>query len=278
MWFDFKCEALLPDVGHTCEERGREKTRQGPSCEGHFVSCWKWKSLSCVWLFATHGLYSPRNSPGHNTGVGSLSLLRVIFPTQDQTQVSRTSGGYQGFRVHLTCLASFSFCVQRNHPDYPSQVKCPHCILWAPLWLQPQWVETVSGHANWAPPPVPPGFQPCCLGPFPKATRGFSLWTWRGISAPGAAVNCREGGQWINIQPPTFGGTFLRFFLQVAHSVLAGGSPSCPQQWPAWKPFCSLTCPTWLSLKGAAAHKLPALKSLSQALLSEPPKYGPPGT
>ena len=29
-----------------------------------------------------HGLYSPWNSPGHNTGVGSLSLLQWIFPTQ----------------------------------------------------------------------------------------------------------------------------------------------------------------------------------------------------
>ena len=29
-----------------------------------------------------HGLYSPRNSPGQNTGVGSLSLLQRIFPTQ----------------------------------------------------------------------------------------------------------------------------------------------------------------------------------------------------
>ena len=28
------------------------------------------------------GLYSPWNSPGHNTGVGSLSLLQGIFPTQ----------------------------------------------------------------------------------------------------------------------------------------------------------------------------------------------------
>ena len=27
-------------------------------------------------------LYSPWNSPGHNTGVGSLSLLQGIFPTQ----------------------------------------------------------------------------------------------------------------------------------------------------------------------------------------------------
>jgi len=29
-----------------------------------------------------HGLYSPWNSSGHNTGVGSLSLLQEIFPTQ----------------------------------------------------------------------------------------------------------------------------------------------------------------------------------------------------
>ena len=35
------------------------------------------KSLSHVQLFVT-----PRNSPGQNTGVGSLSLLQGIFPTQ----------------------------------------------------------------------------------------------------------------------------------------------------------------------------------------------------
>ena len=29
-----------------------------------------------------HGLYSPWNSPGQNTGVGSLSLLQGIFPNQ----------------------------------------------------------------------------------------------------------------------------------------------------------------------------------------------------
>ena len=29
-----------------------------------------------------HGLYSPWNSPGQNTGVNSLSLLQGIFPTQ----------------------------------------------------------------------------------------------------------------------------------------------------------------------------------------------------
>ena len=35
----------------------------------------------------THGLYSPWNSPGQNTGVGSLSLLQGIFPTQRQNPV-----------------------------------------------------------------------------------------------------------------------------------------------------------------------------------------------
>ena len=29
-----------------------------------------------------HGLWSPWNSPGQNTGLGSLSLLQGIFPTQ----------------------------------------------------------------------------------------------------------------------------------------------------------------------------------------------------
>ena len=43
----------------------------------------KWsecKLLSRVWLFVTP--YSPWNSPGQNTGVGSLSLLQGIFLTQ----------------------------------------------------------------------------------------------------------------------------------------------------------------------------------------------------
>ena len=41
-----------------------------------------------------HVLYSPWNSPGQDTGVGSLSHLQGIFPTRDQTQVSRIAGGF----------------------------------------------------------------------------------------------------------------------------------------------------------------------------------------
>ena len=36
---------------------------------------------SCLTL-CNHGLYSPWNSPGQNTGVGILSLLQGIFPIQ----------------------------------------------------------------------------------------------------------------------------------------------------------------------------------------------------
>ena len=40
---------------------------------------WKWKLLSLVWLFATPWTW---NSLDQNTGVGSLSFLQGIFPTQ----------------------------------------------------------------------------------------------------------------------------------------------------------------------------------------------------
>ena len=46
----------------------------GGECESHLV-------LSD--FLRPHGLYSPRNSPGQNTRVGSLSLLQGIFPTQE---------------------------------------------------------------------------------------------------------------------------------------------------------------------------------------------------
>ena len=41
-----------------------------------------------------HRLYSPWNSLGRNTGVGSLSLLQEIFPAWDRNQVSYIAGGF----------------------------------------------------------------------------------------------------------------------------------------------------------------------------------------
>ena len=49
----------------------------------------KWKLLGPVQLFETPWTNSPWNSPGQNTGVGSLSLLQWIFPTQVSHIVGR---------------------------------------------------------------------------------------------------------------------------------------------------------------------------------------------
>ena len=46
-----------------------------------------WKLLSRVQLFVILWTISPWNSPGQNTGVGSLSLLQGIFPTQGLNSV-----------------------------------------------------------------------------------------------------------------------------------------------------------------------------------------------
>ena len=42
---------------------------------------WKWKLLRCVHIFATP--WTIQFTPSHNPGVGSLSLLQQIFPTQE---------------------------------------------------------------------------------------------------------------------------------------------------------------------------------------------------
>ena len=52
----------------------------------------KWKRVSDS--LRPHGLYSPWNSPGQNTGVGSLSLLQGSFQSRDQTRVSHIAGRF----------------------------------------------------------------------------------------------------------------------------------------------------------------------------------------
>ena len=57
--------------------------------ESKLVSLQKWinESHSVVSnSLRLHEQYSPWNSPGQNTGVGSLSLLQGIFPTQKSNQ------------------------------------------------------------------------------------------------------------------------------------------------------------------------------------------------
>ena len=65
------------------------------------INPWMCESRSIVSDYLwPHGLYSPWNSPGQNTGVGNHSLHQGIFPTQDWTQVSHIAGGF--FTIWVT--------------------------------------------------------------------------------------------------------------------------------------------------------------------------------
>ena len=73
-----------------------------------------------------HGLYSPWNSTGQNAGVGSLSLLQGIFPTQ----VSQIAGGFftswaQG-KHQNTRVRSLSLC-QWFFPTQELNLGLLHC-------------------------------------------------------------------------------------------------------------------------------------------------------
>ena len=46
----------------------------------------KWKFSVMSNSLRPHGLYSPWNSPGQNNGLGGLSLLQGIFPTQESNR------------------------------------------------------------------------------------------------------------------------------------------------------------------------------------------------
>ena len=84
--------ALLSKTRNTTFSRAliAQGTREGrkevlPPC-GHFhnnnLKTGKKESRSGVDSLRPHGLYSPWNSPGQNTGVGRCSLLQGIFPNQ----------------------------------------------------------------------------------------------------------------------------------------------------------------------------------------------------
>ena len=75
--------------GKRIKHRGLMKQRtwhpKAKRLYSHYKSCKIPESKSCSVMSDSlwpHGLYSPWNSPGQNTGMGSLSLLQGIFPTQ----------------------------------------------------------------------------------------------------------------------------------------------------------------------------------------------------
>ena len=109
-----------------------------------------------------HGLYSPWNSLGQNTGVGSLSLLQGSSQPSDGTQVSHIAGGlFTGwatrvmileysqikvlmssfFHVNINLQASQVAWVVKNPPVNAGDVRDP-------------WMGKISCRRTWQPTPV----------------------------------------------------------------------------------------------------------------------------
>ena len=63
-----------------------------------------------------HGLYSPWNFPGQNTGLGSCSLLQGIFPTQGSNPALSHCRRilYQLSHMGLTMVSAFCVCFVRQ--------------------------------------------------------------------------------------------------------------------------------------------------------------------
>ena len=107
--------------------------------------CMRCESRSLCPIHATHGLYSPWNSPGQNTGVRSHSLLQGIFPTQGLNagllccrrilyHLSHQESLKKYHQIRLECMSSMAVPVSARNTTYftslvvPCQI-CQGCIL-----------------------------------------------------------------------------------------------------------------------------------------------------
>ena len=93
-----------------------------------------------------HGLYSPWNSPGQNTGVGSLSLLQGFFPTQGSNpglphcrrilyQLSY-KGSPNPMRSPPNLLPDAGQNLQWNRREFTlNSLNFPHEIIWKTIWI-----------------------------------------------------------------------------------------------------------------------------------------------
>ena len=95
-----------------------------------------------------HGLYNPWNSPGQNTGVGSLSLLQGVFPTQG------LNPGLPHCRQNLYHL---------------SHQVSPRILEWVAYPFSRGWTR-------WS--QQKPPSQGCVLETAPRWARGGGVWSW----------------------------------------------------------------------------------------------------
>ena len=101
-------QALL-SMGFSQQEYWNGLPFQCPLCESQSAS----HSVSDS--FQPHGPYSPWNSPGQNTGVGSLSLLQQIFPLQADCLSAEPQGKPKNTGVGSLSLLQWIFPTQESN-------------------------------------------------------------------------------------------------------------------------------------------------------------------
>ena len=102
------------------------------------------------------GLHSPWSSTGHNTGVGSASLLQGIFSTQDRTQVARITGGF--FTNWATREALSPLKQRTNWKAQSLQAETTRGELWGTEGQTLKWALDGARKAKFTPSLYP--FQP----------------------------------------------------------------------------------------------------------------------
>ena len=107
--------------------------------------------------------YSLWNSPGQNTGVGSLSLLQGIFPTQGSTQVSHIAGG---FFTHCSILYQLSY---QGNPEYGKRSVNICSMNALSCWMSLSGLISKAHHPvrSQRPLPTAPCHLPSCSPPLP---------------------------------------------------------------------------------------------------------------
>ena len=146
----------------------------------------------------SHGLCSPWNSPGQNTGVGSLSLLQQILPTQESKRGLLHCRWilYQlSYKGSLGCLLAAAAAASslQSCPTLCDPTECSPPGFPVPGILQARTLEWVAisfsnvwkWKWNWSHSVVSDSLRPCGL----QLTRLLRPWDFPG-KGTGVACHC----------------------------------------------------------------------------------------
>ena len=151
---------------------------------------------SCVWKRSVvsdslqpHGLYSPWNSPGQNTGVGSRSLLQGIFPTQGSNPGLLHCRGILYQLSHQGSSCSFFLSPVNGQADEPRPSRQQRSAGLCTLQEGCPWALLTWSCSSRAEGQAHPQVQPSFLPGVTLRSAWLSLWKLA-LEIPGLKTPC----------------------------------------------------------------------------------------